>query len=110
MVEQATWLRALMVVAGLGLAGTSAIAQDDARRPLRVIVPLSPGGAVDVGARILAPHLEARLKQPVIVENRPGGNNAIGAQFVASAPADGLTTFFTAVGTTTPVFASSAII
>ena len=104
MANVAAWLKALVLVLVYGLTGVSAFAQDDSRRPLRVIVPLSPGGAVDVGARILAPHIEARLRQPVIVENRPGGNNAIGAQVVATAPADGLTLFFTAVGTTTPVF------
>ena len=73
-------------------------------RPLRIIVPLSPGGPVDIGARALAPHLESRLKQPIIIENRPGGGNSIGAQAVVAAPADGLTHFFQVASTTTPVF------
>ena len=77
-------------------------AQDN--RPLRIIVPLAPGGPVDIGARALVPHLEPRLKQPIIIENRPGGGNSIGAQVVASAPADGLTHFFQVASTTTPVF------
>ena len=73
-------------------------------RPLRIIVPLSPGGPVDIGARALAPHLESRLKQPIIIENRPGAGNAIGAQAVVAAPADGLTHFFQVASTTTAVF------
>lgn len=93
---------ALLLLCTLHAGATPA--QEDARRTLRIIVPLTAGGPVDNGARLIAPQLEARLKQPVIVENRPGGGNAIGAQAVASAAADGLTQFFQVASTTTPVF------
>ena len=87
-------IRKLVVaaVAGatLGLS-MAAHAQGDARRPIRIIVPFAPGGPVDLGGRVIAPKMEERLKQPVIVENRPGGNAAIGAQAVSNAPADAQT-------------------
>ena len=92
------------MVAGttLGLS-VAAHAQGDSRRPIRIIVPFAPGGPVDLGGRVIAPKMEERLKQPVIVENRPGGNAAIGAQAVSNAPADAQTLFLQTVAVMTPV-------
>lgn len=66
-------------------------AQDYPSHPVRVIVPFSPGGAVDGPMRLVAQELGKRLRQSVIVENRPGAGATIGADAVAKAPPDGYT-------------------
>jgi tripartite-type tricarboxylate transporter receptor subunit TctC len=65
-------------------------------RPIRVIVPFTPGGATDGMARVTAGKLQERLGQPVVVENRAGANGAVGGQFVAQAAPDGYTFCFSA--------------
>ena len=65
-------------------------------RPIRMIVPFPPGASVDPIARVLALKLGELLGQSIIVDNRPGGNLAIGAGMVAKAPPDGYTLLFTA--------------
>lgn len=60
-------------------------------RPLRVIIPFAPGGATDVAARIVGQELAKELGQPVVIENRPGGNNLIAARALLSAKPDGYT-------------------
>jgi tripartite-type tricarboxylate transporter receptor subunit TctC len=60
-------------------------------RPLRLVVPYAPGGTADALARALAEHMRKSLGQPVVVDNKPGANTAIGAQMVATAAADGYT-------------------
>jgi tripartite-type tricarboxylate transporter receptor subunit TctC len=68
-------------------------AQTYPSKTLRIIEPAGPGSAVDVFARKLAPALAERLGQAVVVDNKPGGNSAIGAREAARAPADGHTLF-----------------
>jgi len=60
-------------------------------RSIRFIVPSSPGGGADTVARLLAQYIGGALKQPIAVENRPGGSGVIGGNAVLSAPADGYT-------------------
>jgi tripartite-type tricarboxylate transporter receptor subunit TctC len=59
--------------------------------PVRMIVPEPPGGIVDIVARLLQPHLAAALGQPVVIEDRPGASDIIGANAVATAKPDGYT-------------------
>lgn len=66
-------------------------AQSFPSRPLRLIIGQPPGGLPDLAGRIYAKELEQRLKQPMIVENRPGASGLIGARAVATAPPDGFT-------------------
>ena len=75
----------------LALALLPAHAQDYPNRPIRVIVTTSPGGISDVFLRALGDGLYARLGQPIVVENRAGGNMIIGARACAEAPPDGYT-------------------
>ena len=65
-------------------------------RPVTIIVPFTPATGADVLARLLAPPLDARLKQPFVVENRAGASGAIGMEAVAKAKPDGYTLLFTA--------------
>jgi len=68
-----------------------ASALDYPTRPVRVIVPLPPGGATSTVARIFADHFSVVWKQPIVVENRPGGNTVIGTAAVAHSAPDGYT-------------------
>jgi tripartite-type tricarboxylate transporter receptor subunit TctC len=80
----------------LALIACGAAAQSDfASRPVRVIVPFPPGGPTDLYARLISQQLQETWKQPVVVENRPGGTGAIGSAIVQQAPPDGYTLLFT---------------
>jgi tripartite-type tricarboxylate transporter receptor subunit TctC len=81
----------IAAVAGVWFASTNAIhAQENyPSRPIKIVVPVSAGGAPDVVARIVADKLSDRFLQPVIVENRPGAGERIGAEYVAKAAPDG---------------------
>jgi tripartite-type tricarboxylate transporter receptor subunit TctC len=76
-----------------------AIAQTYPSKLVRIVVPTSPAGGNDAMARIVAVKLNERIKQSVIVENKPGANGAIGTDFVAKAPADGYTLLFGYIAT-----------
>lgn len=76
----------------------AAFAQSFPTKPIRLVVGFPPGGPADYTARLLAEKLPALLGGNVIVENRTGANATIGADFVAKAPPDGHTLFFTTCG------------
>lgn len=82
---------ATLTLAALSLACVQAGAADYPDKPVRMIVPFAAGGGVDNISRVVATALGARLKQPVIIDNRPGANANIGADAVAKAQPDGYT-------------------
>lgn len=84
-------MKKLFTFLATALIATGALAQDYPNRPIKVVVPFSPGGAVDGPMRAIAEQLGKRLKQQVIIENKPGAGATIGAEMVAKSPADGYT-------------------
>ena len=87
MMQRRHLLFAVLPLPALALAQPA----DYPSRPIRIIVPFSPGGAVDGPMRAIAEQMGRRLKQQVIIENRPGAGATIGSEVVAKAPADGYT-------------------
>ena len=81
------------MLAALGLAALCGLvqAQDYPNKPIRIVLPFSPGGAVDGPTRIVAAELAKRLKQQVIIDNKPGAGATIGSAEVAKAAPDGYT-------------------
>ena len=96
-------LKALVsgLMAVMALSGISATAQEFPNKPIRIVVPYSPGGGTDAVARMMAQRLSITLGQSVVVENKPGASANIGSEFVARAPADGYTILVTAPNFTT---------
>ena len=75
----------------IGLASTLVLADKYPSKPIKAIVPFAPGSTTDQIGRAFAAKMSELLGQPVVIENRPGANGLIGADFVAKAPADGYT-------------------
>jgi tripartite-type tricarboxylate transporter receptor subunit TctC len=85
-------LRFTLLTAACVLGPQLAVAQDYPSKPIRFIVPISPGAGADLTARILAPEMAKVLGQPLVVENKSGAGHAIAYEYVAKqAPADGYT-------------------
>src|SRR4051812_1354903 len=76
---------------GLAVSCGAAAAQDYPTQTIKLIVPFTAGGPVDALSRVVAQHLQTRIGQNVIVENRSGGGTSIGAKAVAAAAPDGYT-------------------
>jgi tripartite-type tricarboxylate transporter receptor subunit TctC len=77
--------------AALPLVSRMARAQAYPSRPVRIVVPFTPGGASDITARLMGQWLSERLGQQFVIDNRPGGGTNIGTEAVVRAPADGYT-------------------
>jgi tripartite-type tricarboxylate transporter receptor subunit TctC len=88
-----TRLYGVLIFTLLAFAGANVVLAQSAwpNKPIKYIVPFSPGGVSDGVARLLALHLTDKLGQPVIIENKPGVSGILGTQAVAKAPADGYT-------------------
>jgi tripartite-type tricarboxylate transporter receptor subunit TctC len=84
-------IRIALAAALLGLAALPAAAQDYPNRPVRIVFPLAAGGGGDIFTRGLADELQKAWHQPVVVENRPGGSQNIGARACVEAAPDGYT-------------------
>jgi len=84
----------IAAVAALSLVGQPAAADGFPSKPVRIIVPYTPGSPNDVMARLLAQHLQAKLGQAAVIDNKPGGGTTIGSKVAAAAPADGYTLLF----------------
>jgi tripartite-type tricarboxylate transporter receptor subunit TctC len=87
-----TWLRALMAFGTLTIA-TAANAQSYPSKTITIVVPAAPGGVTDTLGRVLAKHFSETWGQQAVVENKPGANNQIAAEYIAKSPPDGYTLF-----------------
>jgi tripartite-type tricarboxylate transporter receptor subunit TctC len=85
-------LATALLAGGLGLA--AAHAQSFPDHVIKVIVPFTPGSPVDAAARVITQHVQTRLGQSMVVENRPGGGTTLGIKAVMAAPPDGYTLLF----------------
>src|SRR5688500_2534489 len=80
------------------LASGAAAAQGFASKPIRVVIPFVAGGSSDIVGRAIASKFQELLGQPGVVENRPGANGAIAAEFVAKSEPDGYTVLVGSIG------------
>ena len=95
MTSSLRWLA--LFLATIPAFATVALAQNWPARPVRIVVPSSPGGGTDAFARLISSSLAAVLKQPFIVDNRPGADGNIGTELAAKAAPDGYTILVSAI-------------
>ena len=83
------------LLAGVLMTAPVAAQSDYPNRPIQLVVPYGPGGVADVGMRIMTEKLSIRLKQQVVVENRPGAGGIVAAKAVATSSPDGYNVLMT---------------
>src|SRR5260221_13871037 len=84
-------MKRLVLLFGIALASSLAVAQDWPARPVKIVVPFAPGGSADTLGRIVAQKLSEQLKESFVIENRGGAGGALGSDLVAKAQPDGYT-------------------
>lgn len=100
-------LKTITLSATLALAGAGAGAQNSDARPIRMIVPLPAGTATDLAARLLGQQMSAVLGQPIVIDNKPGGNGVIGVADLVKSPPDGSTLL---LGSNSPLASNMALV
>src|SRR6187200_748283 len=85
------WMKFAVALLALFIAALPAAAQDWPTKPVKIVVPFGPGSTPDVVARLIADHLQKKLGQPFIIDNKPGASGNIGTDAVAKAAPDGTT-------------------
>jgi tripartite-type tricarboxylate transporter receptor subunit TctC len=86
-----SWWKAVVLGVALAVGSYDAAAQAYPTRPVKIVVPATPGGAIDLIARAVGEKMTGSLGQPVVVENKPGASNNLGTDFVAKSAPDGYT-------------------
>jgi tripartite-type tricarboxylate transporter receptor subunit TctC len=94
-------LTRLLLALAASLLACAAFAQTYPAKPVHIVVPFGPGGAVDTVSRLVGQRLSEQMKQPFVIENRAGASGNLGAEAVAKAPADGYTLLMGANGLAT---------
>jgi tripartite-type tricarboxylate transporter receptor subunit TctC len=84
-------MKTILALLGLLVSLTAAAAQDWPAKPVRIVVPFGAGSTPDVVARLIADHLQKKLGQPFVIDNKPGASGNIGTDVVAKAAPDGTT-------------------
>jgi tripartite-type tricarboxylate transporter receptor subunit TctC len=93
-------IKAVALCAGVTMVAAAVMAQTYPAQPIKVIVGFGPGSAADILARLVGKQMEVSLRQPIVVENRPGNSSMIAAEAVARASADGYTLFMATIANT----------
>ena len=93
--NKASGLLAVLAASMVSALWTGPVAAAWPERSVRVIIPWAPGGSTDIVGRIISPDMSNRLKQQVVIDNRPGAGSIVGLQLAGQAPADGYTFLLT---------------
>jgi tripartite-type tricarboxylate transporter receptor subunit TctC len=91
-------MKRILISAVLALSAGLALAQGYPNKPIKIVVPFTPGSATDIMARIVGEKLSAAWGQPVVVENRPGAGGTVGSAIVARSEPDGYTLLVVSTG------------
>src|SRR5689334_9689914 len=93
-----TYIRRIALLLCLAITTGAAMAQSFPSKPIHIVIPFVAGGSSDIVGRAIGAKYQEILGQPAVVENKPGANGAIAAEFVAKADADGYTILVGSIG------------